>query len=617
MKLKLVQKITSGYVLIVLFLAVVGFFGIRGMNTIEGQYIEVDRHRSLGTHIWELSNNYNGQFAHAFLYLVNKEKAAKDEFYVLEEEIEEIIQLLDSTDLDEDERQVVSEIKALDEEFCSTIIEVFQLVDSGNNDGAYANMKKVESAIEQIDNKIHEWDNINDQEVAEHVKAAEEGSHSAMLVNYIIIAAAAVLGLTIGIVLSRGISRPVAGLTAAASQIADGDLSIDLPRVKTGDEIETLAGAFKTMVGNLRDVISKTTESAQNVAATSEELSVNSGEASKVTQQVAGAIQEVARGASEQTGFVSDSMGIISQVSQAIEQIASGAQDQTNHITTTAEMVAQMVGSIHEVSSSAQRVTESAAKTKQAADKGENAVEFTIQGMDGIKHKVFDSANKIKELGEHSQHIGEIIQVIDEIAEQTNLLALNAAIEAARAGEHGKGFAVVADEVRKLAERSGKATKEIAELITNIQRLTEAAVISMEEGTGEVEKGTGLALDAGNALKEILITVADTYTQVQNISAAAQQISGNSQEVVRAIDNVSAITEENTAATQQLTASSAEVNRSMAGVASITEETSAAAEEVSASTEQLTASIEEISAASDNLAGMAEELREVVARFRL
>jgi len=617
MKLKLVQKITSGYVLIILFLVVVGLFGIKGMNTIEGQYIEVDRHRSLGTHIWELSNNYNGQFAHALLYLANKQKAAKDEFYVLEEETEEILQQLGSTDLDEDERQVISEIAALDEEFCGTIIEVFQMADSGNTAGAYEAMKKVENTIDQIDKKIHDWDTLNDQEVTEHVQEAEEGSHSAILVNYIIMAAAAVLGLTIGVILSRGITRPVAGLTAAASQVAKGDLSIELPRVKTGDEIETLAGAFKTMVDNLREVISKTTVSAQNVAATSEELSVNSGEASKVTQQVAGAIQEVARGASEQTNFVSESMQTISQVSQAIEQIASGAQDQTNHITTTAEMVAQMAGSIHEVSSSAQRVTESAAKTKQAADKGENAVESTIQGMDGIKHKVFDSANKIKELGEHSQQIGEIIQVIDEIAEQTNLLALNAAIEAARAGEHGKGFAVVADEVRKLAERSGKATKEIAELITNIQRLTEAAVISMEEGTGEVEKGAGLALDAGNALKEILETVAETYTQVQSISAAAQQISAGSQEVVRAIDNVSAITEENTAATQELTASSAEVNKSMGGVASITEETSAAAEEVSASTQQLTASIEEISAASESLAGMAEELREMVTKFRL
>ncbi len=617
MRLKLVQKITSGYVLIIIFLVVVGFFGIKGMNAIEGQYIEVDRHRSLGTHVWELSNNYNGQFAHALLYVANRQKSAQDEFYELEEATEGILEQLESMDLDEDERQVISEIAALDEEFCNKIVEVFKLVDSGNTDGAYAAMKQVETDIDQIDQKIHEWDTFNDQEVAEHVQEAEEGSHSAMLVNYIIMAAAAVLGLTIGIILSRGISRPVTGLTAAASRLAEGDLSVNLPRVKTGDEIERLADAFKTMVDNLREIISKTSMSAQSVAATSEELSVNSGEASKATQQVAAAIQEVARGASEQSNLVSDSMGTIGQVSQAIEQIASGAQEQTNHITTTAEMVTQMAASIGEVSSNAQGVTESAAKTKVAADKGERAVKSTIQGMEGIKHKVFDSANKIKELGEHSQHIGEIIQVIDDIAEQTNLLALNAAIEAARAGEHGKGFAVVADEVRKLAERSGKATKEIAELITNIQHLTEAAVISMEEGTGEVEQGAGLAFDAGNALKEILETVSETYTQVQSISAAAEQISASSQEVVKAIDNVSAITEENTAATQELTASSTQVNRSMEGVASVTEETSAAVEEVSASTQQLTASIEEISAASDSLAGMAEELREMVARFRL
>jgi len=227
------------------------------------------------------------------------------------------------------------------------------------------------------------------------------------------------------------------------------------------------------------------------------------------------------------------------------------------------------------VSENTQTLNETAEKTREAARKGEGAVEQTVKGMDSIKIKVFETAKKIRDLGEHSQQIGEIVQVIDDIAEQTNLLALNAAIEAARAGEHGKGFAVVADEVRKLAERSGKATKEIAELIGNIQKVTGEAVAEMEAGTSEVEQGAGLAVDAGNALKEILQNVEDTYRQIQNISAASEQISASSHEVVSTVNNVSSVTEQNTAAT------------------------------------------EEMSASADRLAGMARELKDIVARFRV
>lgn len=617
MKFNLGRKITFGYLIVIVFLVLVGYLGIAGMDVIQKEYSDVNNDRTISTHIWELSSNYNNQFAHALKYVQLKDPSAKDEFNKLESQTIETLKMTANLNLSENERDYLDKISKGDKKFGNEIQRAFKLTDEGNISGAIVSMKTVENDIDQVTDIIHLWDQYNDKTVEQSVIRASQGSSAAKRNEYIAIISALVLCLAVGIFLSRSISRPLVNLTATANEVAQGDLSVKINDIKTRDEVETLNNAFSTMVKNLRTLIAGVTDSAQNVAATSEELSVNSEEASKATQQVANAIQEVAKGASDQNAFVTSTMEVVSQVNTAIEQISAGAQDQTNNISATAEMVNQMANSIQDVTLSAQTVALSADKTRDVAIKGEQAVELTVKGMEGIKNKVFETAAKIKELGEHSLQIGEIIQVIDDIAEQTNLLALNAAIEAARAGEHGKGFAVVADEVRKLAERSGKATKEIANLITNIQKLTVGAVTAMEQGTGEVERGANLAVDAGNALKDILITVEETYQQVQSISAAAEEISASSQEVVKAIDNVSAITQENTAATEELTAASSQVGTAMESVSSVTQKTSASAQEVSASTEEMTASIEEISAASESLAKMSEDLRQMVTQFTL
>ncbi len=280
-------------------------------------------------------------------------------------------------------------------------------------------------------------------------------------------------------------------------------------------------------------------------------------------------------------------------------------------------MVTEMTNKVDIMAEGMETVRQVSEQNGIVAAAGGQAVEKTVKGMRQVKDAVFETAQKIHELGEQSQKIGEIIQVIDDIAEQTNLLALNAAIEAARAGEHGKGFAVVADEVRKLAERSGKATKEIAELITDIQRGTKVAVESMQVGTKEVEAGVELAQDAGQSLTEIVNGVKTAGEQVHKIMILINEILLSSKEVTDAVNNVAAITEENTAATEEMSASAEQVNASMQNMASISEENAASAEEVSASTEELTASIEEISASGDQLAKMAQELQNLVTRFRV
>jgi len=237
--------------------------------------------------------------------------------------------------------------------------------------------------------------------------------------------------------------------------------------------------------------------------------------------------------------------------------------------------------------------------------------------MQSIKSKVGASAAKVQEMGQRSSEIGAIVETIEDIASQTNLLALNAAIEAARAGEHGKGFAVVADEVRKLAERSSQATKEIGGLIAGIQTTVAEAVKAMDEGSREVELGVVSANKAGTALSEILSAAQAVNDQAELAGSAAEQMSIASSELVSAVDSVSAVVEENTAATEEMSANSTEVTQAIESIASVSEENSAAIEEVSASTEEMTAQVEEVTASAQSLAELAENLQNVINRFKL
>lgn len=248
------------------------------------------------------------------------------------------------------------------------------------------------------------------------------------------------------------------------------------------------------------------------------------------------------------------------QISSSTEELAAGAQEQSSQSQEIAGAVTQMTSTIMETSKHANTASENAKNAGSIAKEGGKVVQETVEGMNRVAEVVSRAAVTVKELGKSSDQIGEIVQVIDDIADQTNLLALNAAIEAARAGEQGRGFAVVADEVRKLAERTTKATKEIATMIKRIQKDTGEAVVSMDEGTKEVEKGKELAEKAGDSLRQIISAAEQVVDVINQVAAASEEQSSTSEQITRNIESISNVTHEAASGTQQIARAAEDLN---------------------------------------------------------
>lgn len=518
---------------------------------------------------------------------------------------------------------------------------------------------QIAASIQTYRNAVHKLEpllvQINETALAD-VSAAQTAQQTAAQTTTLTVISvsvvAAIIGLVIAFFLSRSLSNAAKQMLAAAEQIAqtdlaalanaatalaNGDLTTRLTlqaqpvAVTSSDELGDLGRAFNQMIvrlnesgqafsnmtANLQNLVGQVAENAAGVSTASGQLAESANQSAQVTSQIATTIQQVAKGAAQQSASVTRTAASVEQMSRAIDGVAKGSQEQAAAVARSSTLTAQITTAIQQVAANAQTGAKDSATAAQTAQRGAQTVEDAIRGMTSIKAKVSLSAQKVQEMGLRSDQIGMIVETIDDIASQTNLLALNAAIEAARAGEHGKGFAVVADEVRKLAEKSAAATKEISGLIKGIQQTVDEAVAAMDEGTKEVEQGASRASEAGRALTDILQASEAVNRQIEEIAAAAQQMNAASNELVTAMDAVSAVVEENTAATEEMAAGSGEVTQAIESIASVSEENSASVEEVSASAEEMTAQVEEVTASAQSLAEMAQTLQTLVSQFKL
>ncbi|UOF91123.1 methyl-accepting chemotaxis protein [Fodinisporobacter ferrooxydans] len=563
MNLTVGKRLIAGFLSVALILCIVSGFSIYSIKQIESSYHAlVFQKIQIRADIKEISIQIANQsrIIRGYLLVPNDHDLTN-----FKNKQNEITTLIDKTyqipGVNDKIKTHMNQLKAMEKEYMQNANQVLVLYKTDKNE-----------AISQFASSVFPFGNQMLTEAAAAVKDVQKlididlqttnsfvNSTITSVITVSILAVA--IALALGIFIARMISKPVAALTVAAGQIAAGDLTVDSLAIKNRDEIGKLANGFNQMVYNLREIIQQVGQSAEQVATSSEELLASSEQTSQATENIASTVQEV----------------------------ATGNQQQANDVERAAQTIDEMAAGLQQITLRSQTVLSTADQAARVSVEGNQTVQKAINQMNTIHSTTREVAYSIQDLGNHAQSIGKIVETITGIANQTNLLALNAAIEAARAGEHGRGFAVVADEVRKLAEESSNSAKQIAEYITTIQNGIQKAVQSMKIGASEVNNGIEAVNLAKESFEKIYQSVENVSKQIAEVSAATEQMSAGTEDIVRVINHVVAASETTSSATQT----------------------------VSAATEEQLASIEEIASSASSLSRMAMDLQLLISKFKV
>ena len=411
------------------------------------------------------------------------------------------------------------------------------------------------------------------------------------------------------------LQNSIAALASGIREVSQGDFTKNLAVSDTA--LADLAIALNKLIYSMRDFLGQLHENASQLGNQGGDLQTTASTALAVIEGSTVAQGQLDEGIGEQSRIVESATEKIEQLTETINAIAAAAEEQTRSLDETSLAVSNMASSIEQVTAQVDSLSSISTETSQTAQRGGEAIHTIVEGMETIRTTIGELAGDIEQLGSNSEQIGDIVKVIDRIAEQTNLLALNAAIEAARAGEHGRGFAVVASEIRKLADGSVQATKEIAAHIISTQNVIGEVVTAMDRLTERVEDAVNSTGSASTALRDIVQAVLGANTQIGEISSVARAMSANSYQVIRSIEEITKSVQLNVDATQQMSRHSDEVNVAFQSIASISQQNASSVEVLTYVNKEVTDAAQRILVSVEQMNEFAGRIDGRLAQFRV
>ena len=457
----------------------------------------------------------------------------RKEFNALQEE------LISSIDT-KDEEKLFTYIQNSDSKMNDVFLdEIVKDVSAGNTDNINTNRVFTQSLSNEAIRHLVELREMINHSHQEALQETKDSIARSILVLIISIGIAIILGVAIAIVINRMIQKSLNNVIHIAKEISNGNLAVEASTYNSKDELGQLSTVMNSMLHNLRDMMKRISNVSETVSSQSEELTQSSNEVKESGIQVAATMQE----------------------------LSLGSESQANASTELAEKMSMFSEKIKESNSFGETIVFSAVSVQTLTEEGRQLMNSSIDQMKIINTIVKESVEKVKNLDQQSKEISQLVGVIQSIAEQTNLLALNAAIEAARAGEHGKGFAVVASEVRKLAEQVSLSITDITGIVHNIQLESNNVVTSLEVGYSEVEKGTKDIQTTGKTFDEMHQAISEVVDKIQGVAIRLSDIDQECGKMSHSIEDIASISEESAAGIEQTAASIQQTSTSMEEIA--------------------------------------------------
>jgi len=509
LSLRMKLKVASGVLFAILItMGVVSYFSMRKLTELSDT---VDLRGEKQLLAADVRSSFDSEKVYLGGFLLTGSEQERNRFQESARRLMDTMGTLEQLLATEEDRRLFGKMQHATEQYNSIVQRVYDLRSAGKTKEAVDLFFSAEAtaARDEADQSVPDFMDYQGRiNTADRTQQAVSEARSMVWIAGLA-AGGLLIGLPLATLLGRSVAGSVSRMVAMIQEVAANNLAVEDMKVDSEDELGKAATALNSMKNNLSTMMQSIASTAEHVAGASEEISASA------------------------------------------TQTATGADTQKDQVHQIATAMQEMAATVHEVSENSNQAADSARQAADTARHGGAVVDETLAHMHSIAESVCESAQKVQELGSRSDQIGKIVGVIDDIADQTNLLALNAAIEAARAGEQGRGFAVVADEVRKLAERTTKATKEIAEMIEKVLTETRAAVEKMQSGTEQVEKGVEVTGRAGESLKQIIGQAEHVGEMVTHIATAATEQSSAAEQISSNIEQINKLVAESAEGAQQ------------------------------------------------------------------